>query len=48
MTTLFGVEVRRLLARRLVRVVALICVAGIVVAGTIVFFRSGDRVRASR
>ena len=41
MTALLGVEVRRLLARRLVRVVALMCLAGIVVAGTIVFLRSG-------
>lgn len=38
---LLRVEVRRLLARRLVRVVALICLAAIAIASTIVFLRSG-------
>ncbi len=40
MTRLLGVEVRRLLARRLARVVALLCIVGIAVAGVIVFIRS--------
>jgi ABC-2 type transport system permease protein len=39
-TRLLGVEVRRLLARRLARVVALLCIVGIAVAGVIVFIRS--------
>jgi hypothetical protein len=39
-TALFAVEIRRFLARRLMRVLALLIVAGILVAGTIVFFRS--------
>ena len=40
MTALLAVELRRFLARRLVRVVAVLIVVGILVAGTIVFFKS--------
>ena len=40
MSTLVAVEVRRLLARRLVRVIALLALLGIAVGATIVFLRS--------
>jgi hypothetical protein len=39
-TALLAVELRRFLARRLMRVIALIAVAGILVAATVVFFKS--------
>lgn len=38
--TLLRVEIARLLARRLVRVLALLALAGIVIAGAVVFFKS--------
>jgi ABC-2 type transport system permease protein len=37
---LLGVEVRRMLARRLVRLISLLAVAGILIAGVVVFARS--------
>lgn len=40
MSALFAVELRRFLSRRLVRVIAILAVAGMVVAGMIVFARS--------
>lgn len=40
MTNLIRVEMRRLLARRLVRVVVLLALLGIVISGTVVFFKS--------
>jgi len=40
MTPLVMTEIRRFLARRLFRVIALLVLAGILVAGTVVFFRS--------
>lgn len=40
MTTLVRIEVRRLLARRLTRVLALLALAGILVGGAVVFIRS--------
>lgn len=41
MTSLLAAEIRRLTARRLVRVLALLAVAGIVVSVVVVFVRSG-------
>jgi ABC-2 type transport system permease protein len=40
MSRLLGVEVRRYLARRLVRVIAALAVLGILIAGTVMFFKS--------
>lgn len=40
MTTLVRVEIRRLLSRRLTRVLALLAIAGIVIAGVAIFFKS--------
>lgn len=40
MTALLAVELRRFLARRMVRILALLIVVGILAAGTIVFFKS--------
>lgn len=43
MITLLGVEVRRLFARRVVRILFLLCVLGIVVAGVTVFLQSSRK-----
>lgn len=47
MSRLLGVEIRRLWARRVVRILFLLCVIGIVVAGVIVFFQSSRESRAA-
>ena len=47
MTTLLGVEIRRLLSRRVVRLLFLLALLGILVAGVTVFLRSSRESRAS-
>jgi ABC-2 type transport system permease protein len=46
-SSLLTVEIRRLLSRRVVRILFLLCIVGIVIAGVSVFVKSSDEPRAA-
>jgi ABC-2 type transport system permease protein len=48
MATLVGIEIKRFLARRLFRVLVVLALLGIVIAGVVVFFRSSDEPPSTR